>query len=885
MKKIFLLFIIFITAQNIADAQKISKPANDNFSTSKGLSNKIEFMKGSEIVCPANYEDMQTFVPYAKSEKDAKGKIKARSTFIVDYNGFSTQAKNAFQEAIDIWAGFVNSPVPIRVVAYWQPLEKNTLGSATPFDFTRNFPGQQKNRVWYPIALAEKIAGQELNSPGEYDVLARFNSDFNWSYSGTPASQQFDLTSVVLHELCHGLGFTGSWSVNANTGSWGRGTSSPFVYDTFLYNDSDNQLTDTLKFRNNSASLRSQLIGGKLLFNGPLTNAQNSSKPKIYAPSTYQAGSSISHLDDNTYRSGNENSLMTSKSNPQEVIRDVGPLVKSIFADMGWVSTSLIHDPIKSTEKALKNIDLSVKITSDNILTSGSYKVYYTENDEEIKNAKMLVLKSGNKPDIYTANIPITKPDAIIRYYFTVDDNTKTTYTAPAEAPSKGFFGFQVGAKDTRAPEIYAEAINFATPNSPLNITTLAEDNFQEGIDTLIVEYSINGAPKPSFGLRKFNLELDGAALSNGSLDAFFYIAKSPFGKVNVGDKIKYRFVATDKSSSKNKSFIPSYYDTPNLTNSKASGFYEIAIINPIVQTDVVDNYKTNFDDDKKDFASVGFSISDVAGFSNKALHSEHPYKNGGNIDAQSNLIALLTKPIKITDVVEDATISFDEVVLVEPGEPDSQYGDQEFYDYVVVEGSFNNGATWQEFDAGYDSNNFKTWASTFNGSIDRSTITGASDNQFETVDSKAIGNPKLFQNRVIDLLNPDYGFETGDVVLIRFRLFSDELSYGWGWAIDNLAIQTPLVTSVEPDLEAVLIYPNPTSNKLNLNFNLANDDKIGTLSFYDIKGKKFLEQNYEIKDKKFSQSIEISTLPSGTYYVRFKSKNNTISRKFIVTH
>ncbi len=39
--------------------------------------------------------------------------------------------------------------------------------------------------------------------------------------------------------------------------------------------------------------------------------------------------------------------------------------------------------------------------------------------------------------------------------------------------------------------------------------------------------------------------------------------------------------------------------------------------------------------------------------------------------------------------------MSFDEIVLVEPGETGTSYGDEEFWDYIVIEGSKDDVNTW----------------------------------------------------------------------------------------------------------------------------------------------------------------------------------------------
>ena len=105
---------------------------------------------------------------------------------------------------------------------------------------------------------------------------------------------------------CHGLGFFDSMTTNSTIGGYGI-SSIPMIYDTFIENFAGKKLTDTLEFINPSSALRSQLLGGQLYFNGPLLknysllSNYSPSRAKIWAPSTWDAGSSISHLDESRY--------------------------------------------------------------------------------------------------------------------------------------------------------------------------------------------------------------------------------------------------------------------------------------------------------------------------------------------------------------------------------------------------------------------------------------------------------------------------------------------------------------------------------------------------------------------------------------------------------
>ncbi len=265
----------------------------------------------------------------------------ALSTFVVTYNGFTPQAQAAFQAAVDIWASQIQSSVPIRITANWTTLGSGVLGSAGPIHLLRNFPGAPYLNTWFAVAVANKLSGTDL-TPADDDIVANFNSSFNW-YLGTDgnAGTRFDLMTVALHELGHGLGFIGSMDVAGSTGSWGQSSGSPFVYDRFAINGSSQALIDTSLFPNPSSALGAQLVSNNIFFNG--ANARNGNggvPPKLYAPNPWNDGSSYSHLDDATYPNGNPNSLMTHALGPGEVIHDPGPIVRGLFTDTGWTVMS-----------------------------------------------------------------------------------------------------------------------------------------------------------------------------------------------------------------------------------------------------------------------------------------------------------------------------------------------------------------------------------------------------------------------------------------------------------------------------------------------------------------------------------------------------------------
>ncbi len=270
------------------------------------------------------------------------------ATITVNYIGtWDSQAQAAFQYAADIWETQLTSSVPIVVDAEWTALPSGVLGSAGATTLYRDFPNAPQAGTWYPVALANKLAGSDLNG-STAEIHARFSSAFsNWYFGtdGNTPSDKYDFASVVLHELGHGLGFFGSMIVDdgdsgngdectgtANVGCWGNGSAYPFIYDRFTENGAGTALLD---FPNNSIALGNQLTGENVFFDGPNADAANSGQPvELYAPSAWQYGSSYSHLGE--VFNGTENALMTYSISPGEANHDPGPVMRGMFVDMGW---------------------------------------------------------------------------------------------------------------------------------------------------------------------------------------------------------------------------------------------------------------------------------------------------------------------------------------------------------------------------------------------------------------------------------------------------------------------------------------------------------------------------------------------------------------------
>ncbi len=170
--------------------------------------------KASLAVLRAGTMTGSSFIPAPKTVPERAW----AATIKVTYNGFTRPARRAFQRAVDTWEPLLTSSVPITVTATFQPSAPGNLGSAGPSFIWRDFRNAPKANTWYVDAIANKRAGRQLDPAA--DIIANFNSarsDWHFGTGATP-NNKYDFESVVLHELCHGLGFLGLGTVSSGQG-------------------------------------------------------------------------------------------------------------------------------------------------------------------------------------------------------------------------------------------------------------------------------------------------------------------------------------------------------------------------------------------------------------------------------------------------------------------------------------------------------------------------------------------------------------------------------------------------------------------------------------------------------------------------------------------
>lgn len=771
-------------------------------------------------ICYASNKVNRYYIPPPESFFKRNGS-KGGASVTIYYTGFTTQAKTAMEYAASVLKSMLPADTKFTVRASWEKITNTgVLAQSAITGFAAGWGIDALNPVaLYPVALAEKIAGKSLNADVDGDITLTVNSSVNW-YLGTDGntpSNRYDLVTVVIHELCHGLGFYDSFSASSLNGSWGFG-SYPMIYDTFIENFSGNRLLDTIKFKNNSTDLKAQLTGNQLYFNAPLlknfsikNNYQNQ-RAKLYAPSTWDDGSSVSHLDETaTLRA---NSLMTPFIDLGEAIHDPGKYTFSILADLGWINTRIIHKVPRDTEANIPKITLETTIKSDTTYLHNRVGAVYSYNNF-LTSDTLFMPASG--ADSYKADLTIPAYNTNVSYYMFCEDVFHRLYRAPSYY-SKLVYTVRVGADTTKPVIVHTPAAYYLQTVDTIKFAAAVTDNL--GIDSVYLEYRINS------GASRF------VKLRHTTGDSYLRSVAAASLQLKGHDSIQYKIFAVDSAKISNLAVAPK------------SGYY-VTRIEEI--SDVVTKYKTDFSNATADFFNIGFTVSKPSGFTSFGLNTKHPYESPEDNSKTIEYTAILRHPLKFTE--SGLYFSYNELVLVEPGEDGSVFGSTQFYDYVIIDGSKDFGKTWFNLIDGYDCRLYPAWETAYNSAI--------TDNN-----STFVGTESMLQKHTF-LFRPSDKISAGDTILVRFRLFSDPFANGWGWVIENLSIE-PLVDATPEIISSdVNLYPNPGKGIIRLS-GLNSDISSKPLTY-----KVYSPAGILIRENILTEPVlDISALPSGIYFI-----------------
>ena len=293
----------------------------------------------------------------------------------------------------------------------------------------------------------------------------------------------------------------------------------------------------------------------------------------------------------------------------------------------------------------------------------------------------------------------------------------------------------------------------------------------------------------------------------------------------------------------------------------QAKGFKDgVAYPSPVKDVQVFDmspqyEYVNDFDSPSSDFVGSGFTVGPVAGFSSDAVHSPHPYAD------ETTLTYTLSIPIVVASDVP--FVEYDDVALIEPGSFGSEFGDGNFWDYVVVDGT-SDGLNWVPIADGYDARLYPEWETAY--------------------DNETPGDGSLLRHHQIDLTDT---FAPGQVILLRFRLYADQAVNGWGWAIDNVEIQVGTVSDAPAlagdDVIRLHNSPNPFRGATEIVFSTPHEEAV-RLRVYDASGRLV----DTLVDGVVSAGVhriryERAGLASGVYFARLTRAEGTENRRMVV--
>ncbi len=245
--------------------------------------------------------------------------------------------RRSFEAAVTAWSKVIKAPQPIAIAASMHTLDDGDnnpqtvlLATAGPTDF------------WViedtatPSSLAWQKLGGKYDNASPSDITVNVNDQADWDYAvnGVSAEGKFSFVYTLMHELAHGLGMVDSF--DAATGNL-LNDPIPFSYDRFV---NKGYGAPNLVMNHASEEKKRDLKSNDLFFNGANANqaSQQSIRPlpmiKLYAPDPHQAGSSVSHVEQELY-ADLQTGLMTPVGFGQGS-NLIDTLTLSIMKDLGY---------------------------------------------------------------------------------------------------------------------------------------------------------------------------------------------------------------------------------------------------------------------------------------------------------------------------------------------------------------------------------------------------------------------------------------------------------------------------------------------------------------------------------------------------------------------
>ncbi len=338
------------------------------------------------------------------------------STFSFNINGSPIPAGlvSALDSAAKKWNNYLIITQPIKINIFLVNNSLYPFSGLTLANGRTNFSNAPFNNFIYPTALANQLAGAELNV-GEYDMDIYVNLYTPFYYgAGIPPSNKNDFTTFMMHEIGHGLGFYSDGYVNSsNIGSFGnippsalsplstsfpwRGQDSvPTIYDKFIIKESTNHLVGLAP--ENTTMLGDSIRYTLNYFDGPsFANTSNGGQPVKLSggTGTFNLGVDLLHLHSSVC-----NSIMSYCWGLGDIVRIPASFELGILKEIGWNI-----NPASSINEITAKEDLFTiypNPSHDNIFFSCSFPKEKIKSIEmkNILGEKVAVLENNASSDV-----------------------------------------------------------------------------------------------------------------------------------------------------------------------------------------------------------------------------------------------------------------------------------------------------------------------------------------------------------------------------------------------------------------------------------------------------------------------------------------------------